>query len=305
MSGGTVVREARAKANLRLRVLARERSGYHSIETIYLRLGLADRVELEAGGRGVRLEVTGPAADRVPEGAENLSWIAAEEFFRASAATPRLSIRLEKRVPAGAGLGGGSADAAAVLSGLNELSADPLPADRLLEIAGGLGSDVPFALADLPMALGWGRGRRLLPLAAPGPRPAVVALPDLHVATPEAYAWLDRDRGAAEEKPEEGRPGSAGSDPGAARLPEPGRLAGWEGLLAAAGNDFEPPVFRRHPEIRRLKEALAEEGARPALLCGSGSAVIGLFASEERRDEAAARLEEEGVHRVIRARTPV
>lgn len=305
MTGETVVREARAKVNLRLRVLARERSGYHSIETIFLRLAFADRVELETGGRGVRVEVTGPAAEGVPEGPENLSRIAAEEFFRASAATPRLSIRLEKHVPSGAGLGGGSADAAAVLLGLNELSARPLPPERLLEIGGEIGSDVPFALADLPVALGWGRGRRLLPLPAPEPRPAVVAVPDVRVATPEAYAWLDRDRGAAEEKPEEGRPGSAGSDPGAALLPEPGRLAGWEGLLVAAGNDFEGPVFRRYPEIRRIEEALEEAGARPALLCGSGSAVFGLFESEGRRDEAAARLEEEGVPRVFRTRGPV
>lgn len=305
MSEGTAVREARAKANLRLRVLARERSGYHSIETILLRLALADRVELRSGGRGVRLEVTGPAADGVTDGPDNLAWIAAEEFFRSIAATPRLSIRVEKRVPAGAGLGGGSADAAAVLLGLNELNGKPLPPERLLEIAGEIGSDVPFALADMPVALAWGRGRRLLSLPPPEPRHAVVAVPEVRVATPEAYGWLDRDRGAAEEKPAEGRPGSVGREPGAALLPGTEELAGWEGLLAVAANDFEPPVFRRHPELRRLKEGLEESGARPALLCGSGSALFGLFDSEGRRDEAAARLEEEGVPRVVRTRAPV
>ncbi|MGH7541852.1 MAG: hypothetical protein ACRELC_12715, partial [Gemmatimonadota bacterium] len=169
---------ARAKVNLRLLVFERDETGYHGLETIFARLDLHDRVRVEPASEGISLEVTGEAAAGVPTGAENLCWRAARAYLEVSPHGPGgARIRLDKRVPAGAGLGGGSADAAAVLRALDRASRCPLGERGLLRLAGELGSDVPFALLDVPMALGWERGRRLLPLQPPRPLPGLVVVP--------------------------------------------------------------------------------------------------------------------------------
>ncbi|MFO7588226.1 MAG: 4-(cytidine 5'-diphospho)-2-C-methyl-D-erythritol kinase [Gemmatimonadota bacterium] len=296
MSGAAVGRrslEAHAKLNLRLRVLAREESGYHGIETLFLRLELADRVEVEPGPRGILLELEGD--ERVPAGPANLCVRAARALFDAAGVEPAVRIRLEKRIPAEAGLGGGSADAAAVLAALGgwpELAAlaGPLPA-----VAARVGSDVPFGLSPKPLALAWERGRRLLPLDPPPSRPVLVAVPPFGIATADAYRWLADDRS-----------GDLTADAGAEEgivLPEPAELRRWETLERLARNDLERPVFRRHPELARLRDALRASGARPALLCGSGSSVAGMFREEGERDEAARRLERDAGVRAIRTRT--
>jgi len=300
---------AHAKVNLRLRVLGREASGYHSLETVFLRLALRDEVELRPGEPGIRLEIQeepgplsrlGGAGRSVPTGAGNLCWRAAEAYGRALGEAPALDILLRKRLPAGAGLGGGSADAAAVLRGLEVLHDGALGAVRLLAIAGELGSDVPFAVADAAAALGWERGRRLLPLPAPEPRPLLLLVPDFRVPTAEAFGWLDRAREAGEA----GGPGRRGG-PGAILLPSAERLANWEELAGLARNDFEDVLFDRHPRLRGWRDELAAAGARPALLSGSGSALFGVFADEDSRDAAAARLEDDEDLAVIRTRGPV
>lgn len=295
---------AHAKVNLRLRVLGREASGYHALETLFLRLGLHDDVELSPGGEGIRLALEGPETEGVPEGPENLCWRAAERFFHAAdpgessggggtaGGRGGVSIRLRKRVPPGTGLGGGSADAAAVLRGLNAHHEAPLAPRELIRVAGELGADVPFALAGDAMALGWERGRRLLPLPAPPPLPALVLLPPLRIATRDAYGWLAEDRGSA-----------AAAGP-AARLPPLDRLAGWDALLRIARNDFEGVVFRRHPELERLRRDLEAAGASLALLSGSGSALFGLFEKVEARDEAARTFEGRAGVRTLPARAP-
>lgn len=298
---------AHAKVNLRLRVLGRGEDGYHALETLFLRLALRDEVEIRTGSRGIRLQVErepGPVTGLrepqrpVPAGPENLCWMAAEAYYGALGREPNVDLLLRKRLPAGAGLGGGSADAAAVLRGLEALHEGALGDAGLQGIAGGLGSDVPFHLADTEAALGWERGRRLLPLAAPAARPMLVVVPGFRVATPEAYAWLDEER--------EGDGAGAGApDETAFLFPPAGRLGRWEELAELAVNDFEAPVFARHPELRGWKEALLGAGARPALLAGSGSALFGVFPDEETRDAGAARLEAEDGVAVIRTRGPV
>jgi len=296
---------AHAKVNLRLRVLETGASGFHVIETLFLRLALRDEVELAPGPSGIRLTVEeepGPLAgpmrrgEPVPRGETNLCWRAAEAYYRALDHEPALDILLRKRLPAGAGLGGGSADAAAVLRGLEAMSGEALGAARLMSLAGRLGSDVPFALADAPAALGWERGRRLLPLPAPPPRPVLILVPEFAVATAEAYRWLDEDRaatartGEAPALPEMGGGGDDGPG-GAFLLPSADRLASWEELDGLAVNDFEAPVFARHPVLAGWKAELHEAGARPALLSGSGAALFGVFHGEAERDEAAERFE--------------
>lgn len=312
---GTVRLDARAKANLRLRILARDVSGYHGVETLLIRLELADQVEVETAGEGIELILEGdvagegdgedgndddPGAGAVPDGPDNLAWRAAEVFFEAAGLEPAARITLRKRIPAGAGLGGGSADAAAVLRGLSELHDGPLGETELLALAGVLGSDVPFALSDLPAALAWGRGGRMLPVPPPPLRPMALVVPATRVATAEAYRWLDEDR--AEGKPGDG-PGGADGQTGL--LPSPELLRDWSVLASLAVNDFEKPVVGRIPELGWWREELAGEGAAPAVLCGSGCALLGVFEEEERRDAAADRIEASGTAKVLRTRGPI
>lgn len=302
----TLVLEAHAKANLLLRVLGREADGFHSLETLFVRLGIADELVIEIGRAEVSLTVEAVGDDgaqeerpsQVPEGPENLCWEAAERFYRAADLRPEAHVTLRKRIPVAAGLGGGSADAAAVLRGLSELHGFPLAGSRLMQVAAALGSDVPFALADCRAALAWGRGTRLLPLPAPPPRPALVAAPGWGIQTGDAYGWLDEEREGREPMDDDVPPD------GAALLPEPSELARWEVLRSLASNDFEGPVFGFAPALREIRDALAEEAEGPVLLCGSGSAVLAVFEEEERRDAAATAMADRGVDRLIPTTVP-
>jgi len=285
--------EAHAKLNLRLRVLAREESGFHGPETIFLRLALADRVEVEPGPPGISIEVEGD--DRVPAGPENLCVRAAHAAFETAGVSPALRIRLVKRIPAEAGLGGGSADAAAVLAALAGWPGLEEIRRRAASLGAAIGSDVPFGLSRAPMALAWERGRRLLPLEPPPARPLLVAVPPFGIATADAYRWLAEDRRADTDSDEWIEAGVL--------LPAPDALRSWATLERLAGNDLERPVFRRHPELARLRDALREAGATVALLCGSGSSVAGVFAAEAERDAAAERLERDAGVRAIRTAT--
>ncbi|HEY2377019.1 MAG TPA: 4-(cytidine 5'-diphospho)-2-C-methyl-D-erythritol kinase [Gemmatimonadaceae bacterium] len=264
---------AQAKVNLLLRVLAREEGGYHAIETVFLRLSLADRVLVRVGDdvRGRSLDITG---DTLPEGGlgpteKNLAYRAACAYANATGWPSTFAIELTKEIPAGAGLGGGSADGGAVLRALDAMSPAPL-GRRLAELAPSLGADVAFMTIDSPMALAWGRGDRLLPLPVLAPRPIVLVMPGFAVSTKDAYAWLAHDRGTYEAQ---------------SSVLQPSELDTWEGLGAVAANDFEPVVSRRHPEITAYLDALRGAGALPALMSGSGSAVYGVFTEPERAVE--------------------
>lgn len=273
---------APAKLNLRLRVLGRRDDGYHSIETLFLRLALADELRLEAGAKGIRLDVepggegSAAATAAVPPGEENICWRAAESLYREVGLAPAVHIRLRKRIPASAGLGGGSSDAAAVLVGLNRALGSPLPPGDLLGLAGRLGSDVPFFASGAEFALARGRGERLVPLAPPPPRPVLVLVPDFGVSAADAYRWWSEEGGV------EGVP----AGPPAEALPAAARLAAWDVLKGLAGNDLAPAVERRHAELAAAREALEATGAEIALLCGSGSCVAGIFPGEAERDAA-------------------
>ena len=259
---------AQAKINLLLRVLARESSGFHSIETVFLRLGLTDDVVVRVGDsiHGRTLDCGGA----LPPGGlgdtkENLAYRAACAYAEATGWPDRFAIELTKDIPTGAGLGGGSADAGAVLRALDALSPAPL-GRRLVELAPSLGADVAFMTIDSPTALAWGRGERLLPLPALAPRPVVVIIPSFAVSTKDAYGWLAHDRGSYEAR---------------AAVLSPTELDTWEGIAAIAVNEFEPVVSRRQPAIAAYVEALRAAGALLAMMSGSGSAVFGVFADPE------------------------
>lgn len=283
----TSVVAAPAKVNLVLRVLERESSGYHAIETLFCALELADELVITLTGEatGISLEVDGP---HLGDPAENLAVRAARSFLEAADADVGVEIRLLKRIPAGGGLGGGSSDAAATLRALDELLPDRVPRGILEEIAAGLGSDVPFFLTGAALARGEGRGERLTAAPPLPSRPVVIAIPPFPVATSAAYAWLDSDREGADPPSRDG-------------WPTPGT---WEEVEAVAANDFERPVYRRHPELRALRDGLRRSGARVALLAGSGSTVFGIFDQEGRAERAAEALRQAapGV-RVVGTRT--
>jgi 4-diphosphocytidyl-2-C-methyl-D-erythritol kinase len=258
--------EAQAKLNLLLRILGREESGYHQIETLFCRIALADTVTVRVTPRDRSLLCHG---DRVPVGGlgapeKNLAWRAAAAYADAAGFPTGFQITIEKRIPVAAGLGGGSADAGAVLRALNALNARPLPPATLQQIAASLGSDVPFlTMEDATLALAWGRGDRLATL--PGlPASAVwLLVPDATVDTAEAYRWFDE----------------AGSPSGASVIPR-AQFGSWEGVASMAANDFEPVVGERIPRIGRLlamlrsdelKELLGPSGT--ILMSGSGSTI--------------------------------
>ncbi len=268
---------AHAKLNLFLRILAREGSGHHQIETAFCLLELADElvVTRTASGGGVTLAVRGP--DLGPTD-ENLAVRAARAVLEATGNAFGVAIELTKRIPVRAGLGGGSSDAAAALHAVNALAGDVVPGPELLHFAARLGADVAFLASGAPAALAWGRGERLFRLAPLPPAPALVAVPPAGVATPDAYRWWDEMHAAP-----------------AARGPvvlDADALASWGGVGRLGGNDFEVPVFGRQPELRALFERLA--GTRPlwVRLCGSGSAVAAVYRNERDRDDAARELGE-------------
>ncbi|HSM07746.1 MAG TPA: 4-(cytidine 5'-diphospho)-2-C-methyl-D-erythritol kinase [Gemmatimonadota bacterium] len=268
---------APAKLNLRLRVLGRRADGFHAIETLLVRLHLADTVELETEGEGIELHVEAPAEyGAVPDDETNLCWRAARMLYDAIDRPAAVRIRLTKRIPAAAGLGGGSSDAAAVLVGLNRRLGEPLDAPALVGLAGRLGSDVPFFAAETPFALAWGRGQRVLAIAPPPSRPVLIVVPDVGISAAEAYGWWSEDAATGEAPAE--------------ILPGPDRLASWSTIERLATNDLAGPVERRRPELAAARRALESAGATIAHLCGSGSCVAAVFSDEADRDAARAAL---------------
>lgn len=267
-------RTAYAKVNLFLHVLAREASGYHGIETLFCRIDLADVVTAERGSAGISLDIDGSVPGDIRD---NLVWRAADSFYRAIARDPAVSIKLVKRIPAGAGLGGGSSDAAATLHALNDLHGNPVGDEDLVEIGGNLGSDVAFFVTGADLALAWGRGQRLLELPALPARPVLVAVPAQPMATAEAYAMLAGLRG---DQP-----------PAAGRAIDSGRLTSWNSTAQLAHNDFEAVVLPHVDGLARIRDVLRDSGARISLLSGSGSALFGVFDDTADRDRARRRLE--------------
>jgi len=246
---------AQAKINLSLRVLDREPDGFHSIETVFLRLDLGDdvRLHIRAKTRTLRCGVM-----RDQPQTENLAYRSAALFADETGWPGGFEIVIKKRIPIGGGLGGGSADAAAVLRILNTLSPNPLKTDALLELAGRLGSDVPFLASDFVMALGWGRGEKLLRLAPLPSRDVQLFFPPFGIDTGEAYALLDASR-----------------SPMPHAVPEltAEMFGDWESAARRSINDFEPVIRPRWPAI----DALMSRGNRYGLfyrLSGSGSTVF-------------------------------
>jgi len=261
---------APAKINLWLRVFGRDGKGYHGIESLFQLIGLEDDLVLEPAPAGVTL--TGAPAALGPV-EDNLIVRAAARFLAATRAHGGVTITLTKRIPWNAGLGGASSDAAATLAAMNRLFGSPLSAGDLLELASALGSDVPFFLTGSTLALGWGRGERLLAFPSLPSRPLLVLAPPAPVRTADAYAWIDKDRGT--------------SDTGEyAAVFSADAFANWASVRALSHNDFESVVAGHLPEIGHWLDRLRETEAFLVRLAGSGGAIVALFESVPARDAA-------------------
>ncbi|MGD8360507.1 MAG: 4-(cytidine 5'-diphospho)-2-C-methyl-D-erythritol kinase [Gemmatimonadota bacterium] len=256
---------APAKVNLLLKILARDDSGYHQLETVFLAIQLGDTLSLARRNSGITLRVDGPPLGPLEE---NLVYRAARGFLDLARRDAGVEIRLEKHLPVRGGLGGGSSDAAATLRAMSLLLPGWVEWPELQELAAGLGSDVPFFLSCSPLAMAWGRGERLMSLPPLPAAPVVLALPPFGISTPEAYRLLDLDR--------MGHPGSPRP-----AFHTPGTLGSWDEVAGWAENDFEGVLFREFPLLQRIRRKMQEGGARISLLSGSGSALFALFAREE------------------------
>jgi len=254
-----------AKINLALEVLGRRADGFHEIRTVLQTIDLADELELHPANE-LKLRTVGSADLESLPHEKNLVWRAASQLAERHAPGRGAQVVLHKRIPLGAGLGGGSSNAAAALLGLSRLWALQLPAEDLRLLAAGLGSDVPFFLEG-GTALGVGRGEEIYPLPDVDAARMIVVFPGVAVSTAEAYQALDLE---------------LTSQRNANRIQRfCSRLASHSGFLTEIFNDFESTVLPAHAAVRDAKSFLERSGATAALLCGSGSSVFGFFPEEE------------------------
>jgi 4-diphosphocytidyl-2-C-methyl-D-erythritol kinase len=267
-----------AKINLDLKILGRRSDGYHEIRTILQTIDWYDEIRIEPA-ETFRFVCLGSPLENA-NGASNLVVRAVHEFEKATGQSVHAHIELVKNIPAGAGLGGGSADAAVTLMGLQQMYGEVLSPAGFLSCLRSLGSDVPF-FAIGGRALGTGRGDEVTPQEDEVNYWLVVVHPGVHISTVEAYSWLTVS-------------GESNTIKGFYNPSAPGRE------VDLPGNDFENAVFERHPVLKDIQSTLLREGARVALLSGSGSAVFGRFDRKEEAVNAASRLDRYGTARVTR-----
>jgi len=268
-----------AKINLCLHVMGKRADGYHELRTIFQAISLHDTLDISItpGTSAVELGLT--SNDETLVGPDNLVLRAIDAICRQIGFKGSVSVHLEKKIPVARGLGGGSSDAAAALIGMMRLTDCEVPLPRLMEIAAGLGADVPFFLFG-GRALAVNRGDEIYPLPNGPKRTILVVSPrDIGVSTKDAYEWISAEL---------------------TRLSKPNRIWGfcalcWSRQGAGISNDFEGPVFSRYPRLGEIRDALLERGAADAALAGSGSAVFGIFRNPAQARRAARAFQEDSV----------
>lgn len=275
-----------AKVNLSLRVLGRRADGYHELRTVFQTVSLQDRLTFGAlDGPTLELVCDTCGAAEVPTGDSNLVLRAAKLLRGRFGVTRGARVSLEKSVPAGGGLGGGSSNAAVALLGLARLWEIEPTRDELIELGASLGADVPFFLTG-GTALGTGRGDEIEPLPDAPKSSFLIVSPRVKISTAEAFKSL-------------GAPALTKDFAPVNLLVSRGEPKFFRSLLEGLVNDFEPAIFELHPEVRRAHSALVEAGASAALLSGSGSSVFGVFEKEAELERARARLRVEDGWRVF------
>ena len=281
-----IKKKAHAKINLTLKITGRREDGYHELDMIFLELELSDDIEIKKTPEGIRLTCSDVS---LPTDEGNLAYRAARLMMQEYGIGNGVDITIEKRIPAQAGLGGGSSNAACVLKCMNELFELNRSDEELEKLAVRLGADVPFFIKG-GLARAKGIGEELEDLGVFPKWPILIVKPDISVSTPWAYRAFD-----------EMKKTDAHVDPEAALM---ALRSGSIGKLAEVlGNDLEAPVIREFPVIGEIKKKMTDHGAAAAMMTGSGSAVFGLFDSMEKAAACAAAMEEvsfitKGVDRV-------
>jgi 4-diphosphocytidyl-2-C-methyl-D-erythritol kinase len=282
--------KAPAKVNLFLEIFGKRYDGYHEIETVIQEIDLADDIVIEEIEKGIELSCTNPGATSqndkqgVPAGKDNIVWKAAELMQRETGINKGARIHLVKRIPMGAGLGGGSSDATATLKGLNELWKAGLSEDELMRLASMLGSDVPFFVTG-NTAICRGRGEIVTPFPVNTYFSYVLLYPNIEISTASIYQNLRidltktvKDVSFFLETLKDGNPENVGK------------------LLY---NRMEEVAFRLYPELSRIKEALSVYNFCGLLLSGSGSAIYGLCRRHSDAEEIKSRLDRRGLGQVF------
>ncbi len=254
--------KAYAKINLSLDVLSKRLDGYHNVHMLMQTVELCDRVYIRPDYADITVRVTCENRADVPQGEKNLAHIAATLFLEAANIHAGVNIVIDKQIPLCAGLAGGSADAAAVFFGLNEIFGRPLSTAKLLELGAKVGADVPFCILK-GTAVATGIGEILTPISPFPKTPVLIVVPDFTVSTPWVYENLKLD----------------------AILHHPD-ISGMAALIKAnqfsdfyekMGNVLECVTVARYPEIETIRQQLLSLGARGARMSGSGPSVFGLF----------------------------
>ena len=278
--------EAQAKVNLFLRILGREPSGYHQLETLFQRVSLADDVTVRTGVEGRSLECSGAEVGPVEL---NLAWRAAMAYRNAASWPDTFAIEIVKNIPVGGGLGGGSADAGAVLRALNAISPKRLSDEALYTVARTLGADVPFLSSTAPTAIGFVRGDVIVACPPPHQRDLILLVPPFSVSSADAFGWY----ATAHESEPRKRSRMATPASGIALATVEAALAreaggptvpsaidhsfSWREIATLAGNDLQDVVIARHPELSRAIAVLRAAGSPLVQMTGSGSTVFGVF----------------------------
>ena len=260
--------KAYAKINVGLRIIGQRDDGYHSIKTLYQTVNIYDEVKLNLKDeQGVTFNWQG---EKVPDGDDNICSKAANSFFEFIGEEKGVNIELEKTLPVGSGLGGGSSDAACVIRGLNELLDTKLSIKNMEDIASELGSDIPFFIRG-GCQYDEGIGDELSPGELSEEWVLLLVVPDIHIDTSWAYEGihpLSLTRNI--------------NDVNLASFPHNGDAKNRKMFR----NDFEPLVFSKYPEISDIKKSLLKSEAEFASLSGSGSAVYGLYETTEKAEKA-------------------
>ena len=257
-----------AKLNLYLEILNKRPDGYHNLETIFERVSLMDEIVIKkAPGNSLRIETDSPD---IPKGSGNSVYQAAALLKKNFAISAGLVIKIKKRIPVGAGLGGGSSNAASTLLGLNYLWNLGLSAEELKDYASRIGSDAAFFVYNYPLATGRGRGERIeLWSGLKKKLWHIIAVPKLNVSTARIYRDLDKSRAQTGNK--------KSFDSGKIKKAGLKKLKVRDILF----NRLEEVTFKRYPQVGRLKRDLEAQGIRGVLMSGSGSAVFGIVGSRK------------------------
>ncbi len=251
---------AYAKINLMLNIVGKRPDNYHEVDMIMQSIGLCDVLHMEKIFSGIELSGTGT----LPYDETNLAYKAAKLFFDVTGIRSGVRIHIQKNIPTCAGMGGGSADCAAVLTGLNSMHGKVLNPKVLSSVSASLGADVPFCLKG-GTARAQGIGEIITPIKPLPSKTVVVVKPPVSVSTPKAYGGLDLENL---------------DHPDTSRATEAIEKSDLKTLYTLMGNSFEKSIFRDFPEIGSVKTQMLSLGADVSLMSGSGSAVFGIFEDE-------------------------